>query len=208
MPYKPKDREYRSMVVSTAPVNGREKRLETDYYAEGYCTTYNQPYLICHVDGVDYYEQIDACALDGADLTDIIVQFDHEGRVLAAMRNNTVIFDPHDPHGPFVAMDLSRSNQARDIHSDIAAGLITGMSWAFTVADGGDTYDPATHTRTITKIRKVYDVSAVSYPANPNTEISARSYCERRAAEAQQELAAALAKHERAQAECLALLSL
>ena len=208
MPYKPKEREYRSMVVNTAPADGREKRFDTDYYAEGYCTTYNQPYLMFHMDGVDYYEVIDARALDGADLTDIIMQYDHDGRVLAAQRNNTLIFEPHDPHGPFVAMDMGRSDQAKAIHGDINAGLITGMSWSFVVADGGDTYDPATHTRTITKIRKVYDVSAVSYPTNPNTEISARSYCERRAAEAQQEIAAALAKHERTKAECLALLSL
>ena len=48
------------------------------------------------------------------------------------------------------------------------------MSFAFTV--GEDEYDRKTHTRTISRITKVYDVSAVSIPANPYTDISARSY--------------------------------
>jgi phage head maturation protease len=48
------------------------------------------------------------------------------------------------------------------------------MSWAFTVAE--DEYDREARTRTITKIKKVYDVSAVSIPANGDTEISARSW--------------------------------
>ena len=56
----------------------------------------------------------------------------------------------------------------------IAAGLVTKMSWAFTVQE--DSYDRDTHTRRILKIRKVYDVSAVSFPANPSTDISARSW--------------------------------
>lgn len=48
------------------------------------------------------------------------------------------------------------------------------MSWAFTVAD--EEYDRKTKTRTITRIKKIYDVSAVSIPANDGTEISARSF--------------------------------
>ena len=60
------------------------------------------------------------------------------------------------------------------MHEDIAAGLVTKMSWAFVVQE--DSYDRATHTRRILKIKKVYDVSAVSAPANPSTNISARSW--------------------------------
>ena len=56
---------------------------------------------------------------------------------------------------------------------EIKAGLITRMSWAFTVA--ADEYDRETHTTTITRVKKVFDVSAVSLPADPNTEISARN---------------------------------
>ena len=60
------------------------------------------------------------------------------------------------------------------MYEDISAGLITKMSWSFVVRE--DSYDRATHTRRILSIRKVYDTSAVSRPANPATLISARSY--------------------------------
>lgn len=170
--------ERRTADLIRSPNQG-EKRFDSEHYVEGYATTYDQPYEMYHYDGVTYYEQIDKGALDTADLTDVIMQFDHEGRVLARAsggEDDSLFLDPNDAHGLFVAADLSRSQLARDICGDINAGLITGMSWAFSVDDGGDYYDRATHTRHITKIRKVYDVSAVSIPANPDTEISARSY--------------------------------
>ena len=53
---------------------------------------------------------------------------------------------------------------------EIKAEMYTQMSFAFTVRE--DSYDKETHTRTILKINKLYDVSAVSFPANPGTDIS------------------------------------
>lgn len=206
MPFKPEEREYRAMSI-LAPADG-ERKFESDCYVEGYATTYNQPYLMGSYDGVDYYEQIDARALIDADLSDVIMQYDHEGRVLARQSNDTLFIEPNDKHGLFVAADMSKSDIAKQIYEDIRAGLVKGMSWAFSIADGGDHYDYATHTRTIYKIRKVYDVSAVSTPANPATDISARKYCERRAAADQQEFAERLAKRAKTIAECKALLNL
>lgn len=208
MPYKPDQREYRAMPIMMPPADGVQRRFDSQYYVEGYATTYNQPYAIGTFDGVTYYEQIDLHALDAADISDVIMQYDHCGRVLARESNNTLLIDPADQRGLFVAADLSKSDASRNIYGDINSGLVRAMSWAFTVADGGDAYDYATHTRTITKVRKVYDVSAVSIPANPATDISARGYCERRAAEEKQEIAENLAKRSRLAAECSALLSL
>ena len=74
----------------------------------------------------------------------------------------------------FTFADLSKSRAAKDMYEEISNGLITKMSWAFTVKE--DSYDRDTHTRTILKVKKVYDVSAVSIPANADTDISARSY--------------------------------
>lgn len=79
-----------------------------------------------------------------------------------------------DTKGLFIFADLSKSTAAKDLYEEISNGLITKMSWAFTVSN--DTYDKETHTRTILKINKVYDVSAVSIPANAGTDISARSF--------------------------------
>ena len=172
MPVKP-DREYRAMPLLT-PTAGSSRRFESDYYVEGYATTFDDPYVLYEHDGVQYKEVIDRHALDRADLSDVIMQYDHGGRVFARTgRSNTLIVEPQD-QGLFMAADLSKTEQARSMHEDIAAGLVTKMSWAFTVQE--DSYDRVTHTRRILKIKKVYDVSAVSFPANPSTDISARSW--------------------------------
>lgn len=208
MPFKPDEREYREMPLMAAPADENAKKLPGDCYVEGYATTYNQPYSLGNWDGTEYFEQVDPAAFRDADMSDVIFQYDHCGRVLARQSNETLILDENDPHGLFVAADLSKSNAGKDIYDDIKAGLCRGMSWAFTVDE--DSYDISTHTRTIRKIRKVYDVSAVSIPANPATNISARSYCERRAAEAREASAKDLAQKtlDRARAEALAILSL
>ena len=170
MPSKPDEREYRAMPLLSFAT---EKRIDSDFYVEGYATTFNDPYELYEFEGNKYYEVIDRHALDGADMTDVIMQYDHNGRVRARNSNGTLGLDPNE-RGFFIFADLSKSTAARELYEDIQSGLVTKMSWAFTVAD--DEYDRATRTRTIKRIRKVYDVSAVSIPANGGTEISARSY--------------------------------
>ena len=167
-----KDREYRAMSL-LLPNQSTEKRLPSDFYVEGYATTFNDPYVLYEYDGVKYMEQIDRHALDEADMSDVIMQYDHTGRVLARNSNGSLLLEPNQ-HGLFIAADLSRSEAARNMYEEINAGLVNRMSWAFHVRE--DTYDRATRTRTILKISKLYDVAAVSMPSNPATEISARSY--------------------------------
>ena len=106
-------------------------------------------------DGTKIYERIDAHALDGADMSDVIMQYDHEGRVFARQSNKTLILQP-DYKGLKVAADLGKTDLARGLYQDIEAGMINKMSWAFSVAE--ESYDRETHTRTILKIKKVYDV--------------------------------------------------
>lgn len=149
-----------------------QKRLESDYYVEGYATTF-EPYLLYEIDGIKYYEKIDRGALDGADMSDVIMQYDHMGKVLARMSNGTLGINADDK-GLFVYADLSKSAAAKELYTEIANGLITKMSWAFTVAE--DDYDRDSHMRIIKRVKKVYDVSAVSIPANADTEISARAW--------------------------------
>lgn len=175
MPVK-KEREYRT-VAAPLSVAAAAKRIDTEYYVEGYATTFDKPYLLYEFeDGTKFYERIDAHALDGADMSDVIMQYDHEGRVFARESNNTLILIP-DHKGLLIAADLSKTDLARGLYQDIEAGMITKMSWAFTVSE--ESYDRATRTRTILKIKKVYDVSAVSIPANGDTEIAARSFASR-----------------------------
>ena len=152
---------------------GTEKRLQSEFYVEGYATTFDKPYLLYEYDGVKYYEMIARDALVGADISDVIMQYDHRGNVLARLSNNTLGIEPRGD-GLFIFADLSKSRAAKDLFEEIDNGLVTKMSLAFTVSE--DAYNSDTRTRTIQRIKKVYDVSAVSMPANADTEISARSY--------------------------------
>lgn len=164
MPYKPTERVYRSMAQMT-PVEGREGHVR------GYASTFER-YLLWEDDDGGFYEQIDPHAFDHADMSDVIMQFDHEGRVYARTSNGTLTLGVDD-HGLWIDADLTTTSGARQLYEDINAGLITRMSFCFTVADSR--IDRASNTGIILAISKVFDVSAVSIPANPGTEIEARS---------------------------------
>lgn len=167
MPYKPGERVYRSSVqVQAAPG-------EKSYKVVGYASTFER-YLLFHDQDGDFYEQIDPHAFDRADMTDVILQYDHEGRVFARTSNGSLILTVDD-HGLRIEADLSRTEGARRLWEEIQAGMITRMSFCFTVAPDGSRIDEATNTGIILVIDKVYDVSAVSIPANPGTEIESRS---------------------------------
>ena len=169
------DREYRAL-LSPLAVGGVQKRIDSDFYVEGYATTFDSPYLLYEFDGEKYYEVIERAAFDGADLTDVILQFDHEGRVYARSTNRTLGIEP-DTKGLFIYADLAKTSTARSLHEDISSGMITRMSWSWGKKQSDDMYyDRKTKTMYWKKIRKVYDVSAVSIPANAGTEISARSW--------------------------------
>ena len=102
-------------------------------------------------------------------MTDVVFRVDHEGRVYARTSAGTLQVWM-DEHGLANRTDLSKTQAARELYADIEAGNYPKMSFAFTVAE--DHYDKATHTRVIDRIAKVYDVSPVSFPANPSTELS------------------------------------
>lgn len=161
------NREYRSMDLK--PFDE-----EQEYRVSGYASTFD-PYVLFTQDGVDYSERIEPTAFDEADLSDVVFRIDHVGRVYARSSAGTVEVW-HDDHGLGMNADLGKTQQARDLFADIEAGNYPKMSFAFTVAE--DHYDKATHTRVIDRIAKVFDVSPVSFPANPGTElcVSTRDY--------------------------------
>lgn len=157
-----KQREYRNMEMRLADSE------ELNYAVEGYASTFER-YMLFEQDGEEYFEQIDPKAFDEADMSDCVFRVDHEGPVYARTSAGTVELWV-DEHGLAQKTDLSKTQRARDLFEDIKAGNYPKMSFAFTVAK--DHYDRATHTRIIDRIAKVFDVSPVSFPANPTTELS------------------------------------
>ena len=167
--FKPAEREYRNF----ASLEFRNED-ETDYVVRGYASTYS-PYTLYRSDDYEWREQIDPSAFDEADMSDVVFLLDHAGRVYARTKNNTLNLKI-DEKGLFTETDLSKTSSARGVYEDIKVGNYSQMSFAFTV--GEDAYEEHTNedgvrviTRTITKIRKVFDVSAVGFPANPDTDI-------------------------------------
>ena len=152
-----------------------------DFRVEGYATTFNEPYLLYKVDDVEVWEQVSKRAFEGTDMSDVIMQYDHEGRVFARLSNNTLELTVDDK-GLLINAYLGGTAQGRGLYEDIEGGYITKMSFGFTVDDDEieevSSDEGVKITRTITKIGKLYDVSAVSIPANDATEISARNFCD------------------------------
>lgn len=170
-------RQYRAVMEVRALPGEDEAKI-----VEGYATTFNQPYELWR-DGPDYIflEQVDRGAFDKTDMSDVIMQYDHEGRVFARTNNGTLELRTDD-HGLHIRADLSGTEIGRQLYEEIKGGYTDKMSFGFTVdADERLITEEAgvvTILRTIKSIGKLYDVSAVSLPANNATEISARSWCD------------------------------
>lgn len=147
---------------------------EDGYFVEGYASTF-KPYVLFSRDGVDYSEVIDRHAFDETDMSDVVFRVDHEGAVYARTSNGLIELSVDDK-GLFNRIDLGKTEKGKELYRDIEIGNYPQMSFAFTVRE--DSYDSQTHTRKVLKIDKLYDVSAVSFPANPDTsiDISTRDY--------------------------------
>ena len=165
-------REYRKMLLEV-----REAE-DTDYMVSGYATTFDEPYTLYGIgDGKVVKEQVSRNAFDNADRSDVILQYDHEGVVFARLSNETLKLTVDD-HGLFVEAYLGGTANGRNLYEEIKGGYINKMSFGFTVTDDELAEADYGYLRTIKAIGKLYDVSAVSIPANDFTEISARSHCD------------------------------
>ena len=162
-----KDREYRFIPMQNFEVR-KEGSEESSFLVEGYASTFEPYVMFVDEDGVEYKEEILPEAFAETDTSDVVFLKDHEGTVFARTRNKTLELSV-DEHGLFTKTDLGKTASAKAMFEEIQAGMYDQMSFAFIV--GEDDYNSKTHTRTIRKIKKLFDVSAVSFPANPGTDI-------------------------------------
>lgn len=182
-------REFRNICPGSIQLREADDNSQT---VEGYATTFNEQYMLYDWGDYKVYEQIDARAFDDCDVSDVIFQYNHQGRVMARTRNKTLELSVDD-HGLKIRADLSGTELGRQLYEEIRGGYTDRMSFGFSVAEDkrevieNHETNVTTVIRTITKISKLYDVSAVSFPANDATEISARSYTDGLIRELEQE---------------------
>lgn len=175
-----KDREYRALTL--IPTDDEQKIVEGNF------STYDTPYLLYSYDiegtKVEVWEEVKKGAFDDADVSDVIMQYDHEGRVFARNSNKTLELELNET--PHMRANLGGTEIGRQLYEEIKGGYTTKMSFGFTVKDDERTRTEENNDgvrkikvlRSIKAIRKLYDVSAVSLPANDQTEISARAFAD------------------------------
>lgn len=179
------EREYRSMQVRV-----KESETESDEkVVEGYFTTFEEPYLLGSYrdwdnTDVEVWEVVDTDAFSDTDMSDVIMQYDHQGRVFARVSNGTLSIG-HDEHGQSMRANLGGTTIGNQLYEEIKGGYTTKMSFGFTVSKDTRTEERIEEegknpviriVRRILNVGKLYDVSAVSLPANDMTEISARNF--------------------------------
>lgn len=174
-----KDREYRDMTLAAIEAKqDEEDQAEERKVVEGYATTFDAPYVLYEDEDLVFLEQVDAKAFENTDMNDVIMQYNHEGRVFARQTNGTLEVRADDK-GLYISADLGGTEIGRELFEEIRGGYTNKMSFGFKV-DGEDWDEQRKDgekdrvLRTITSISKLYDVSAVSIPANDATSISVR----------------------------------
>lgn len=171
-------REYRNIQFEFRALDDSDEMI-----VEGYATTFNDPYELYNSGDYIVEEQIDSRAFDECDMNDVIFQYNHEGRVFARTSNNTLEVVP-DEKGLHIRANLGGTEIGRELYEEIKGGYTTKMSFGFRVGEDARTVTEDHENnitvllRTVTKVSKLYDVSAVSIPANSGTEISARNYAD------------------------------
>lgn len=168
---KSSEREYRSMTMEVV----RAEEEQEEKKVAGYACTFDDPYVLYEDGDIVYREQIDKNAFDNTDMSDVIMQYDHAGRVFARNTNNTLLINP-DERGLYTEAILGGTELGRQLYDEIDGGYTNKMSFGFTVEKDEElrTEDEdgrVSILRTITSISKLYDVSAVSIPANNGTSI-------------------------------------
>jgi len=145
--------------------------MPDELWVDGYAVRFNNPTVLFEWDGIEYREQIDAHAFDNANMSDVIFNYNHAGRVMARTRNKTLQLSV-DEQGLFIRARLDGTEEGRSLYNDIQGGYVDRMSFRFTV--GEESFDRDNRQWTVLRVKRLYDVSAVDIPAYDDTSISAR----------------------------------
>ena len=159
--------------VRFSTIDGKSTDEAEKMIIEGYAIVFNQETLIGDREH-GFTEVIDKRSLDGADLEDVPLKYNHTDNrlILARTRNGSLTFQIDD-HGLKIRAELIDTQSNRDVYKSIVAGLLDKMSFAFTVKSQSWDRSGDVPKRTITQIDRLYDVSVVDLPAYEGTSIDA-----------------------------------
>lgn len=147
---------------------------EQDFFLVGTPIVYDTPTMIHDLAG-EYIEIIQRGALDGADLSDVKLFYNHDLSKVPLARTPHTMQLKMTLAGLEMKAALPKTEEARAVYEAVKRGDLSGMSFAFIVSDDGSHYDARTNTRTISKIAKVFECSVVPFPAYPTTSVEARN---------------------------------
>ncbi|MCD8025079.1 MAG: HK97 family phage prohead protease [Candidatus Gastranaerophilales bacterium] len=142
---------------------------------EGYAVVFDCPTVLFEADGIEYKEIIAKEAFNNADLKDVCLKYNHGDSmgILARTRNDSLQIIVDD-YGLKFRAKLLDTPSANEVYTNVKNNLLDKCSFAFRCEE--DSYNQETHTRTILKIKRVYDLSVVDIPAYDETNVEARSY--------------------------------
>lgn len=152
--------------------NPEVRKVETDeekMHIEGKAVAFDSPETYS-----GETEIIDRHALDNADMSDVVLRYNHNDTnyTLARTRNKSLVLELKED-GLYFEADLIPTTTNKDAYLMVKEGLLDKCSFAFTIEE--DNYDKKKHLRTITKIGKLYDVALVDFPFYNDTMVEARS---------------------------------
>jgi HK97 family phage prohead protease len=138
----------------------------------GYAAKFDSVYALGWFD-----EVVRKGAFDGAEMSDVVALLNHDDNIVLGRTSAGTVLLEVDEVGLKYTIDLPDSPNGRNAYEAIRRGDIKESSWAFTVESQTWTERGRNEPdlREIVKIKRVYDVSPVTYPANPDTSVAERS---------------------------------
>ena len=165
-------RIFTNLKTRNETIQDEEGQEVKEMIVQGQAVTFEQETTLFKCGDTEYKEVIDRNAFNEADMSDVIFNYNHSGKVVARTRNNTLKLNI-DANGLNIEARLDGTEEGRKLYEEIKGGYIDRMSFCFTIKE--ESYNQETHTWRVLKIDKLYDVSAVDIPAYDTTSISARS---------------------------------
>lgn len=171
--------EFRAFSIDRVEVRENQEGKE-EMILQGIPCTFGKETVLYKGKQWELREVIEKGAFDGADMSDVIFNYNHCGRVYARTRNQSLKLEVKDDGLHMQATLMNEDEGHQQLFRDIKNGLIDKMSFAFVADDKKREFieqseGPNIELCTVTKMRKIYDVSAVDIPAYDTTSISARS---------------------------------